>query len=72
MALSSSIGAVEKEVMRVWIKSCLMSVISMPQAENTEAATGTTTLRMFSSLASVGPCIGPPPPKATIVKSRGS
>ena len=30
------------------------------------------TLRIFSSLASVGPCIGPPPPNATIAKSRGS
>ena len=72
MALSSSIGAVEKLVILVWMKSCLISVISMPQAENTEAATGTMTLRIFSSFASVGPCIGPPPPKATIVKSRGS
>ena len=65
-ALSSSIGAVEKLVILVWMKSCLISVISMPQAENTEAATGTMTLRIFSSFASGGPCIGPPPPKATI------
>ena len=48
------------------------SVMSMPQAENTEAALGTMTLRMFSSLARAAACMGPPPPKATRAKSLGS
>ena len=65
-------GASAKERILVWMKSWRMSLMSIPQAENTEAATGTITLRMLSSLARVGPCMGPPPPKATMAKSRGS
>ena len=44
----------------------------MPQAENTEASAGTTTLVTPSSWASATACIAPPPPNAISVKSRGS
>ena len=49
---------------RVTTSSRRRSDISMPQAENTEASAGTTTLVTPSSWASATACIAPPPPNA--------
>ena len=77
-AASRSIASVGGPVSASPVRSTLstrstrLSETSIPTAERTPEAGGTSTRFMPSSSATAAPCIGPAPPKAIRVSSRGS
>ena len=64
---NSCIGA---SLERTW--SCFTSDMSSPSAELTPGVSGTSSVGMPRSSASLPACMGPAPPKATRVNSRMS